>query len=207
MTRPAPASSGFDWAALTRQVERNQAALDALAGDGHDACARLLRQRAQALASAPAPADEGAAADALEVLAFDCAGERYAFETCWVERALPMQPLTALPGVPAHIVGIAMVEGEVLAVLDLRVLLALPLKDIAEPGALVVLRGEDSRFALIADALAGVHKLPSSSLGHSLPALAQLDKSFLLGVAPDRTALLDARRLLTDSTLVVDADR
>jgi purine-binding chemotaxis protein CheW len=29
----------------------------------------------------------------------------------------------------------------------------------------------------------------------------------LLGVAPDRTALLDARRLLTDSTLVVDADR
>jgi len=37
--------------------------------------------------------------------------------------------------------------------------------------------------------------------------LADLDKSYLLGVAPDRTALLDARRLLNDSTLVVNVDR
>ncbi|MGO4479320.1 chemotaxis protein CheW [Massilia sp. 2TAF26] len=206
MTRPPQEPSGFDWAALMRQVERHRAALGALSGDDQDARAHLLRQRAQALACAPVAEDEGAA-DALEVLAFDCAGERYAFETCWVERTLPMQPLTALPGMPAHIVGITMVEGEVLAVLDLRVLLALAIKDLVEPGGLVVLRGEGSRFALMADALVGVHKLPASGLDHSLPALAQLDKTFLRGVAPDRTAVLDARRLLTDSTLVVHADR
>jgi purine-binding chemotaxis protein CheW len=32
------------------------------------------------------------------------------------------------------------------------------------------------------------------------------DASWLLGVAPDRTALLDARRLLADSTLNVNSD-
>jgi purine-binding chemotaxis protein CheW len=199
----ARASSGVDWAALSRQVERNQAALS---DDDAQAQVRLLRQRAAALAAQPA-AEAGDGPEALEVLAFDCAGERYAFETCWVERALPMQPLTAIPGVPAHIAGIAMVDGEVLAVLDLRVLLALPLNEIAEPRALVVLHGEGSRFALLADALAGVHRLPQACLGHSLPSLAQLDSSYLRGVAPDRTALLDARRLLTDPTLVVHADR
>jgi purine-binding chemotaxis protein CheW len=36
--------------------------------------------------------------------------------------------------------------------------------------------------------------------------LADPDASYLLGVAPDRTALLDARRLLADSTLIVNTD-
>jgi purine-binding chemotaxis protein CheW len=206
MTGPARTSPGFDWAALSRQVERNQAALDALTANDPEARAHLLRQRAAALAAKPGRAEE-ASDGALEVLAFSCAGERYAFETCWVERALPMQALTAIPGVPGFIAGIAMVEGEVIAVLDLRVLLALPLNEIAEPGALIVLHGEGSRFAVLADALAGVHQLPQAEPGHGLPALAQLDRSYLRAVAPDRTAVLDARRLLTDSTLVVHADR
>jgi purine-binding chemotaxis protein CheW len=118
-----------------------------------------------------------------------------------------MQPLTPIPGVPAYIAGIAMVEGEVVAVLDLRVLLALPLNELAEPGALVVLHGEGSRFAVLADSLAGVCRLPQAEPGHGLPALAQLDRSYLRAVAPDRTAVLDARRLLADSTLVVYDDR
>jgi purine-binding chemotaxis protein CheW len=111
-----------------------------------------------------------------------------------------------LPGVPAHVAGITMWEGEVLAVVDLRVLLALPLSELVEPGALIVLRGEDNRFAVMADAIDGARRFAHGDMGHSLPMLADPDASYLLGVAPDRTALLDARRLLADATLVVNAD-
>jgi purine-binding chemotaxis protein CheW len=198
--------TAFDWEALTRRLEAAGAALAALDRADPAAQERLLAQRAAALAArAAAPADR--LPDGMEVLAFRCGGERYAFDDAWVTRVLPLLPLTVLPGVPAHVAGIAMWEGEVLAVVDLRVLLALPLSELAEPGALIVLAGEDNRFAVLADAIDGTRRFAAADMGHSLPMLADPDASYLLGVAPDRTALLDARRLLADTTLVVNADQ
>jgi purine-binding chemotaxis protein CheW len=198
--------SGFAWDEVMRRLEASAASLAALGNDDAAARERLLRERAAALAGTTAPAaaptDEG-----IEVLAFQCAGERYAFEAACVARVLPMLPLTAIPGLPAFYAGVTMAEGEVLAVLDLRVLLGLPVSELADPTALVVLRGEDKRFAVLAEAIDGARRFAPEGLGHCLPALADVDKSYLLGVAADRTALLDARRLLNDSTLVVNADR
>lgn len=197
----------IDWDGIRRQLERSAAALAGLDLTGADAQARLLRERAAALAAPAAAGAPDAAADGVEVLVFDLAGERYAFETPWVARVIPMAPITALPGLPAFMVGITAFEGEVLAVLDLRSLLALPLAELAEPRALVVLRGEGRELALLAEGIGGVRAYPRAALGHRLPALAQLDSSYLLGVGPGHTALLDARRLLTDTTLVVHGDR
>jgi purine-binding chemotaxis protein CheW len=86
------------------------------------------------------------------------------------------------------------------------VLLALPVSELVEPGALIVLRGEDNRFAVMADAIDGTRRFPLDHLGHDQPLLADPDAGWLLGVAPDRTALLDARRLLADTALFVNTD-
>lgn len=199
-------TSAFDWEALSRRLEAAAARLAAAGDDDPATQERVLVERAAALATAVvAPALEAArAAAGTEVLAFRCGGERYAFDAAWVARVLPMLPLTRLPGVPAVVAGITMWEGEVLAVVDLRVRLALPLTELAEPGALIVLRGEGNQFAVLADAIDGARRFSLDDLGHDLPTPA--DGGWLLGVAPDRTALLDARRLLTDSTLAVSAD-
>lgn len=205
MSGAADDMRAFDWDDVTRRLEASHAALAALGGDDPAAQARLLRERAAALAQPAAGAARQAAG--IEVLAFQCGGERYAFESAFVARVLPMLPLTRIPGTPGFIAGVTMAEGELLAVVDLRVLLALPLAELAEPGALVVLAGEDKVFAVLADAIDGTRRFAAQDMGHCLPTLLDLDKSYLLGVAADRTALLDARRLLTDSTLVVDGDR
>ncbi|MCS0630402.1 chemotaxis protein CheW [Telluria mixta] len=198
-------TAAFDWEALSRRLEAAGAGLAALDRFDPTAQERLLAERAAALAAAGA-APEPAAPTGIEVLAFRCGGERYAFDSAWVARVLPALPLTALPGVPGVVAGIAMWEGEVLAVVDLRVLLALPLTELAEPGALIVLRGEANRFAVLADAIDGTRHFPHEHLGHDQPLLAGQDASWLLGVAPDRTALLDARRLLADAALTVNTD-
>jgi purine-binding chemotaxis protein CheW len=198
-------TAAFDWEALSRRLEAAVVALDALDRADPAAQERLLAGRAAALA-AGADAQVAAAPAGIEVLAFRCGGERYAFDAAWVARVLPALPLTALPGVPDVVAGITMWESEVLAVVDLRVLLGLPLTDLAEPGALIVLRGEDNRFAVLADAIDGTRRFARDHLGHDLPMLADPSASYLLGVAPDRTALLDARRLLADSALIVNAD-
>jgi purine-binding chemotaxis protein CheW len=193
----------IDWDEARRQLERGAAALEGLERAAPEAQARLLRERAAALA-APAVRATEEGADDVEVLVFEAGGERYAFETAWVVRVTPMLPLTAIPGLPDFIVGVVPFDGEVLAVLDLRSLLALPLAELADPAALVVLSGEGREFAVLAESIVGVRRYPRAALEHCLPAQAQ---DWLQGVAPDRTALLDARRLLTDSTLVVQADR
>ena len=203
MTESRKETPGFDWEALSRRLEASAAALAALDRDDPARQERLLRERAAALAATP---QAERPADGTEVLAFRCGGERYAFEAPWVARVLPLLPLTAIPGLPDFHAGIVIHEGEVMAVLDLRVLLGLPVTALTEAGALILLRGEDNCFAVLADAIDGTRRFAPEGLGHCLPMLAEPDQSYLLGVAADRTALLDARRLLTDSTLVVNAD-
>jgi len=203
MTDPLYTTPVFDWQEAARRLEASATALAALDHEDPVAQARLLAQRAVALAAVAVPGTERPAGG-IEVLAFRCAGERYAFDAAWVARVLSLLPLTVIPGLPACFAGVAISEGEVLAVLDLRVLLGLPVTELADPAALIVLRGEGNCFAVLADAIDGTRHFALDGMGHCLPMLADLDESYLLGVAPDRTALLDARRLLTDTTLVVD---
>jgi purine-binding chemotaxis protein CheW len=196
-----------DWAEIGRRLQQSSAAAGELDAASDERRQQVLHARVATLAR-PAPAlQETTAADSLEVLVFEVAGERYAVETAWVAQATPLLPVTAIPGVPNHVVGIVAFRGEPLAVLDLRSLLALPLARLAEPAGLVVLQGEAMEFALLAEAIVGVQRYPQASLERCLPGLGERRTSYLLGVAPDRTAILDAEQLLADSTLVVHADQ
>ena len=176
MTASRNDTPGFDWEALSRRLEASAAALAGLDRDDPAQRERLLRERAAALALAPTPQTERPA-DGAEVLAFRCGGERYAFEAPWVARVLPLLPLTAIPGLPDFHAGVVIHEGEVVAVLDLRVLLGLPVTALAEAGALILLRGEDNCFAVLADAIDGTRRFAPEGLGHCLPMLADLDQS------------------------------
>ena len=198
------APDSFDWAAIRARLE------DSLRKAGPDASdperqQALLRARTAALARMPAPQQQSTAegGESLQALVFELGGARYALESAWVAHAAPLPPLTALPGLPNHVAGIAAYRGRVLAVLDLRPLLALPVTRLAEPTAMVVLQGEAMEFALQADAIAGVQHFARTALSDSLPGLGALRAGYLLGVAPDRTAVLDGRRMLSDRTLAI----
>jgi purine-binding chemotaxis protein CheW len=192
----------FDWAAIRERIERGIELADS--GQASPERSReVLRERAQVLARVPDQAHDAGQADALKVLVFELGGARYAVETGRVLHACALPPITALPGLPNHVAGIVAFRGNVLAVLDLRALLALPVTRLAEPAALVVLQDSAMEFALLADAIAGVEHYPRASLSASLPGLGALRAGYLMGVAPDRTAILDAARMLGDRSLVL----
>jgi purine-binding chemotaxis protein CheW len=193
-----------NWHEIARRLEASIAASDPDAADER-ARARLLRERTVALARPSAPLVESVPGDQVELLDFEVAGERYAVETRFVAQAMRLPPLTALPGVPPHVVGIVPFRGRVLAVLDPRTLLALPLARLAEPDALLVLRDGVMEFGLLADAVGAVQRHPRASLQPPLAPAGGGRRAHLLGLAPGRTAVLDAGALLNDSTLVVRA--
>lgn len=196
------AAHEFDWAAIQERVARG-VELAELDRASPERKREVLRERAQALARVPEQESAPGQADTVEVLAFELGGARYAVETHCVMHACALPTLTALPGLPNHVAGIAAFRGHVLAVLDLRALLALPVTRLTEPAALIILQDSDMEFALLADAVAGVERYPRASLSASLPGLGAMRAGYLMGVAPDRTAILDAGRMLGDRSLVL----
>jgi purine-binding chemotaxis protein CheW len=202
MTAPDSARRGaIDWDAIKRQLEHcRRAADDLFSGDPQ----AILRQRAEALAAGPAAQAEQAPG-VLEVLVFLCGGERYAFETAHVAHVCPRLPITRIPGTPNWVAGIVAIEGEVVSVLDLRSLLRLPVVRLVDQEGLILLRGETMEFGVMADAIVGVERYAAATLEPTLPTLAGIEQTYLSGIAPDRTAILNALALLADPALVVDA--
>lgn len=195
--------SAVDWDAIRLRLERCRRAIE---GAGQDDDATVLAGRARALAALAAPAQvDSPGEQVLELVVFHCGGERYAFETLHVAHVAPRQPLTRIAGVPNFVAGIVAIEGEVYSVLDLRSLLGLPVRKLVDQEAMILLRGEDMEFGVLADDIAGIERHAANTLVPTLPTLAAVDQTYLVGITPDRTAILDARRLLGDAALVVDA--
>ena len=195
--------SAVDWDAVRLRLERCRRAIE---GAGQDDDATVLAARARALAALAAPEQaDGPGEQALELVVFRCGGERYAFETMHVAHVAPRQPLTRIAGVPNFVAGIVAIDGEVYSVLDLRSLLGLPVRKLVDQEAMILLRGEDMEFGVLADEIAGIERHAARTLVPTLPTLASVDQTYLVGITPDHTAILDARRLLGDAALIVDA--
>lgn len=190
-----------DWDAIRRQLEN---ARNAYEDPGPEQAENVLRRRAEALAASMA-AESEAEDGMLELLVFLCGGERYAFETAHIAHVSPRLPITRIPGTPNFVAGIVAIEGEVYSAIDLRSLLALPVVRLVDQEALILLRSETMEFGVLADEIVGVERYAAASLERSLPTLAGIEQTYLTGIAPDRTAILDARALLADPALIVEA--
>lgn len=205
-TKGTARTTSIDWTAAARRVEDSMRAIDSLEQAGAAGHEEILRARTAALAQAPGQArQDGGADDEIEVLVFMVAGERYAFEAARVAQVCPMLPITAIPGLPDFLVGIAVNEGQVFVAVDLRALLELPVARLADPSAIIILRDEHREFGVLAEAIVGVQRYRRAALEPGLPTLANIEKTYLQGVSADRTAILDTEQLLADPRLVVES--
>lgn len=64
--------------------------------------------------------------DARQLVVFQLADERYGAEIRVVREIVPMQKVTAMPGMPEYALGVTDLRGRVLPVIDLKRRLALP---------------------------------------------------------------------------------
>jgi purine-binding chemotaxis protein CheW len=161
---------------------------------------RILKARAQALAREPAKAQ---AADALEIVEFVLAHERYGVETCWVREVHSLTNLTPLPCTPAFVLGVVNLRGEIVSVIDVRKFFELPEKGLTDLTKVVVLQSSWMRFGILVDAVLGVRNVPVGEIQPSLPTLTGIREQYLKGVSSERTIILDAEKLLRDEKIVV----
>lgn len=161
----------------------------------------ILRARARALARPP---ESPPAADAsLELLEFRLARECYGLETRHVHEVYPLKDLTPLPCVPPFVLGIVNVRGRVTPVIDIKKFFDLPDKGLTDLHRIILVRGNDLEFGLLADVIVGVRTIPVDSLQPSLPTLTGIRADYLKGVTAERLVVLDLDRILADPKIIV----
>ena len=164
--------------------------------------AKVLRDRARLLAREAVPERE--AADSLEILEFRLALESYGIETRAVAEVFPLKAFTPLPCVPPFVFGVVNVRGRIATVLDLRNFFELPYKGLSDLNKVIIVQSGSTEFGILADAIVGIKSIPLGSLQPTLPTLTGIRQKYLKGVTEDQVVVLDAAKLLSDSSLVVD---
>ncbi|MDA8108100.1 MAG: chemotaxis protein CheW [Betaproteobacteria bacterium] len=192
-----------DWRALHARLAAAREALERSGSPDPQVSARILKERARALARRAGQEEQR---ERLEVVELELGSERYAFEARHVREVLPLENLTPLPCTPAHVLGIVNVRGEILSVIDLRKFFELPDRGLSDLDRVVVLEGPDMVFGVLADSIARTRRVAVSDLQPSLPTLSGLRAAYLKGVTAERVVLLDAAKLLADERLVVRED-
>lgn len=161
---------------------------------------RILRERALRLAQRDREQQEGKGAS-MECLTFCLGRERYAVGSLHVGEVFPLRGSTPLPCVPPFVAGIVNLRGQILSLVDLKVLFGLSTE---APGPLVVvLRSKTMEMGLLVDPPLEVRSLPLDAIHPPIPTLAGPGGAYLLGMAEEDLALLDGGRLLGDPALVV----
>ena len=113
-------------------------------------------------------------ADRTELVVVRLGGCRYALPMSAVAEVGRPPALTRVPGLPGWVAGVANWRGRVLAVLDLRSLLAASAGDLDRRGRLVVLTHGGVRVGLLVESVAGGAALDAEDVE---PALAHLPES------------------------------
>lgn len=122
---------------------------------------------------------------------------RFALEADLVIEVVRVEAVTALPGVAPPVAGIAPFRGRMLAVLDWGVTGASP----DRAGYLAVAAAGPLEAGIRADRVEGLRRIPSRPAAAVPPSAAGLGR-WAVGVEADGTLLVDARRLLSDPSLV-----
>lgn len=140
----------------------------------------------------------------LDIVEFSIAQERYGIELAKVREVIPLKQLTPLPFGPSYLLGMVNARGRILSVVDLKRFFDLPNPNVSDQNKLLVLAGEEADLGIFADTVAGLRRVPEASLQPALPTMTGERAEYLLGIAPERVALLDATRIMADLTAKVE---
>ena len=191
----------IDWASIHKRMAAAEAAMASVGHASRDETGRVLKARAEILAR---QGDDGERqVETLEVLAFVLGQETYGIETRYVREVTPLNDLTPLPGCPPFVMGIVNLRGQVLSVIDVRILLDLPQRGVGDQDRVIVLRHEGMEFGILGNSIQGVVQVPVDELQETLPTLTGIRADFLRGVTRERMAVLDGSRLLADEKVIV----
>jgi len=195
-------STTINWNDLLHRLENTQTFLEQGLSLTPERKRTILKERAKTLAREP-ERGEGSRGD-LEVVEFLLSYEIYGIESSFVREVYPLHEITPLPGTPPFVLGIINIRGQILSVLDLKKFFDLPERGLTDLNKVIIIQDEQMEFGILADVIIGVRLIPVKEIQPSLPTLTGIREKYLKGVAREQMVILDAEKLLSDKSIVVE---
>lgn len=164
----------------------------------------ILKARAQILAAEEN--DQESNKEYMDVLEFSLANERYAVETSYVREVYPLKDYTILPGLPAFVLGILNVRGQIISVIDLKKFFHLPAKGIGELNKVIIIHNERMEFGILADVIHGNQLIDSSTILDTLSNKSDIGSDYLKGVTMEHLIVLDVNKILNDKKIIINQE-
>jgi purine-binding chemotaxis protein CheW len=114
-----------------------------------------------------------------------------------------LRAFTPLPCTPSFVLGIINIRSQILSVIDLKKFFDLPDRGLTDLNKVIVVHDDRMTFGILADAVLAVRSIPLDDMQPSLPTLTGIREAYLKGVTSERLVILDAGKLLADTTLIV----
>lgn len=166
---------------------------------------RILKKRALELAREPV-VQEQSAKEGSKYLELVIGPERYAIEAHYVREVYPLKRITPLPCTPGFVLGIINLRGQIFSVLDIHEMVGLDSRVRSDSAKVVVIFSEDMEVAIVVDDVLGVMAISTDDITEDLSFAQTQGLDFVSGVTRDRTALIDARRLLLAESIIVNEE-
>lgn len=143
-----------------------------------------------------------------QAVAFRLGGELHGCDIRLVEEVVTKRQIHPLPDVPPHVLGVLLLRGEMVPVMDVAPALGLALQARGAPSILVVGMGE-ARVGVAAEAVHEVLEVPADALRPAPHTGADRD-AYVLGVArlePGLVNLIDLAEILRERTTLDSGDK
>ena len=194
-------ASEADWERIREQMDAAREALEQGFTPSGDEQRRILKARAHELAREPVSSE--ATANGIEVVEFDLANERYGIALTSVREVCLLRELTPVPCTPPFVLGIINLRGEIRTVIDLKKCFDLPEQGITDLNKILLVRHAEMQLGILADRIRGVRAISPAELQPVLPTLTGRRADYVLGVTSDCLVVLDAKKILSDSSIIV----
>lgn len=191
-----------DWQAVHARLERARQAMESGGELQPEETARILTDRALALAK---PLEDGMPlTEMIELLVVSLGGERFGIETVYALEAISLPELIPVPCTPAFVLGVVNYRGRILAVLDLRRILGLSGEGVTEGSKVVSVEAEGMTFGIMVDTVEGTMSVPTHKVAPPPEVLTGLRLALTRGMTEELITILDLDALAQAPAILVN---
>lgn len=161
----------------------------------------LLEERARILAL---PGDHGTGKKTKEILKFRLANREFGIALSYIREVVLTGKITRVPGTPEYIAGICIIRGEIISLVDLRILLPIPHTGITDLNRVIVISGNNLTIGILADQITGIGEMDLDHLEHVHKDSGTKQTILVNHVQDGSLYLLDAETLVSDPRMIID---
>lgn len=191
-----------DWQEVHARLERARLAMESGGEPQPEEIARILADRALALAK-PLE-DTTPSTEMIELLVVSLGGERFGIETVYALEAISLRELIPVPCTPAFVLGVVNYRGRILTVLDLRSILGLSGGGVAEGNKVVSVEAGGMTFGIVVDTVAGTISVLAHKVAPPPEALTGLRMDLTRGITEELITILDLDALARAPAILIN---